>query len=129
MNIKKAGFLFYFFFLVMFEAMPQASFSGDDLRSDFNRATDLFNKEKYAAAIRLFDDYVQSGEDESGIRLIEAEYYAALSALRLQNPDAGHMKIRVGFFPVEVGGVHGKVDGRVRCSQAHVMSPSLIMVV
>ncbi len=93
MNIKKAGFLFYFFFLVMFEALPQASFSGDDLRSDFNRATDLFNKEKYAAAIRLFDDYVQSGEDESGIRLIEAEYYAALSALRLQNPDAEYRMV------------------------------------
>ena len=73
--------------------MSQASFSGNDLGSDFNRAMDLYNKEKYAAAIRLFDSYLKNDKDNSRIHLAEAEYFAALSALRLFNPDSEYRMI------------------------------------
>ena len=88
MNIRKLLFIFILLFIAVAQAFPQDSFSGDDIRSEFNRAMDLFNKEKYAPAIRLFDSYIQDEKDNPGIQLEEAEYYAALSALRLFNPDA-----------------------------------------
>ncbi len=69
-------------------ADAQMSFSGSDLGSEFNRGMDLFNKEKYAAAIRFFDSYVKSGGKSEKILVAEAEYHAALSALKLFNPDA-----------------------------------------
>lgn len=88
MNIKKLLLIFNLFFVAAAQAFPQAAFSGEDHRSDFGRAMDLFNKEKYAPAIRLFDSYIRDNTDNSSIRADEAEYYAALSALRLYNPDA-----------------------------------------
>lgn len=88
MNIRKLLFIFILFFVAVAQAVPQDSFSGDDIRSDFTRAMDLFSKEKYAPAIRLFDAYIQEGKDNNNIHRDEAEYYAALSALRLFNPDA-----------------------------------------
>ncbi len=88
MNIRKLLFIFILFFVAIARAVPQDSFSGDDIRSEFNRAMDLFNKEKYAPAIRLFDSYIREGKGNTSIRIEEAEYYAALSALKLFNPDA-----------------------------------------
>jgi len=73
--------------------MSQVSFSGDDLGSVFNRAMDMYNKEKYAAAIRLFDTYIKDSDENNKILLAEAEYYAALSALRLFNPDSEYRMI------------------------------------
>lgn len=88
MNIKKLLLIFNLFFVAAAQAFPQAAFSGEDHRSDFVRAMDLFNKEKYAPAIRLFDSYIRDNTDNNSTRADEAEYYAALSALRLYNPDA-----------------------------------------
>ncbi len=88
MNIRKLLFIFILLFVATGQAVPQDSFSGDDIRSEFNRAMDLFNKEKYAPAIRLFDSYIREAKDKTSIQLDEAGYYAALSALRLFNPDA-----------------------------------------
>lgn len=53
--------------------------------SDFFRAKELYNKEKYAAAIVLFDKYIlESGDILSG-KKSEAEFLAALSSVRLYN--------------------------------------------
>jgi TolA-binding protein len=93
MNSKKAVLILNFLFIFIFQAMPQTSFSGDDLGSVFNRAMDLYNKEKYAAAIRLFDTYIKEGDQNDKISLAEAEYYAALSSLRLFNPDSEYRMI------------------------------------
>jgi TolA-binding protein len=93
MNSKKAVLILNFLFAFIIQVMSQASFSGDDLSSVFNRAMDLYNKEKYAAAIRLFDTYIKDGDENNRISLAEAEYYAALSALRLFNPDSEYRMI------------------------------------
>jgi len=74
--------------MIMLPAVAQTSFSGEDLRSDFNRAMELYNKEKYAPAIMIFDDYVKKHAGRPDIKIMEAEYYAAMSALKLYNPDA-----------------------------------------
>ncbi|MFZ2339245.1 MAG: tetratricopeptide repeat protein [Bacteroidales bacterium] len=100
MNIRKLLFIFILLFVAVGKAVTQDSFSGDDIRSEFNRAMDLFNKEKYAPAIRLFDSYIRDAKDNTTIHLDEAEYYAALSALRLFNPDAEYrMLIYISGHP------------------------------
>jgi TolA-binding protein len=93
MNSKKTVLILNFLFVFIIQVMSQASFSGDDLGSVLNRAMDLYNKEKYAAAIRLFDTYIKKGDQTDKISLSEAEYYAALSSLRLFNPDSEYRMI------------------------------------
>ncbi|HBZ22705.1 MAG TPA: hypothetical protein DEO60_16340 [Bacteroidales bacterium] len=93
MNSKKALLIFNFLFIIIIQVLSQVSFSGNDLGSDFNRAMDLYNKEKYAAAIRLFDAYLKDDGDKNRIHIAEAEYLASLSALRLFNPDAEYRMI------------------------------------
>jgi TolA-binding protein len=88
MNSKRIVLTFIFLIAMLLPAVAQPSFSGDDIRSDFNRAMDLYNKEKYAPAIMIFDDYVKKHAGKPDIKIMEAEYYAAMSALKLYNPDA-----------------------------------------
>ena len=49
---------------------------------------ELFNKEKYPAAIRLFDSFIKDGDKSNVIMVADAEYYRSISALKLFNPDA-----------------------------------------
>jgi TolA-binding protein len=94
MNRKKLNLIIYFIISLNLVIDAQVSFSGIELGSEFNRAFDLFNKEKYAQAIRLFDSYIRDGNNlENAILMDEAEYYAALSALRLFNPDSEYRMI------------------------------------
>ena len=54
---------------------------------------ELFNKEKYPAAIRLFDSFVKSSDKSNLIEVAEAEYFSAIAALKLFNPDAEYRMI------------------------------------
>lgn len=86
---RKGGLLsFIFLFVLLFRAVSQTSFSGEDITSDFKRGVDLYNKEKYGPAIRVFDDYLKIQANQPDITTIEAEFYSAMSALKLFNPDA-----------------------------------------
>jgi TolA-binding protein len=80
-------------FLPFRNASAQVSFTGKEIGSEYNRAMDLFNKEKYPAAIRLFDDFVKVNRQSDDLLVPEAEYYAALSALKLFNADAEYRMI------------------------------------
>ncbi|MBK7132946.1 MAG: tetratricopeptide repeat protein [Bacteroidales bacterium] len=75
------------------EVKSQLPFSGKEMGSEFNRGMELFNKEKYPAAIRLLDSYVRSEDNSEKIKKDEAEYYSALSALRLFNTDAEYRMV------------------------------------
>lgn len=82
--------IFTLSYLIIYSAITysQVSFSGDELNSQYNRALDLFNKEKYPAAIRLFDSFIKNQGDGDRILMTEAEYLSAISAIRLFNPDS-----------------------------------------
>ena len=54
----------------------------------YNDAIDLFEKEKYAAAHKLFSDFVKEQDNAQSELSINAEYYAAISALYLFQKDA-----------------------------------------
>lgn len=56
----------------------------------------MFNKEKYPAAIRLFDSYLSNPENKDYLALTEARYYRAMASVNLFNPDAEYRM--VGFI-------------------------------
>jgi TolA-binding protein len=79
--------------LLCFRASSQVSFTGKEIADDYNRAMELFNKEKYPAAIRLFDEYVKNNARPGNLLVPEAEYYSALAAIRVFNADAEYRMI------------------------------------
>lgn len=73
--------------------LAQVPFTRMELGSEFNRGMELYEKEKYPAAIRLFDEFIEKGKGDR-YQLSEAEYFAALSALRLFNADAEYRMVK-----------------------------------
>src|ERR1035437_3191398 len=55
---------------------------------DFRKGIDLFNKEKYAAAQESFKMVIEHYKTATSLVKPEAEYYAAVCAIELFNPDA-----------------------------------------
>ena len=54
---------------------------------------ELYNKEKYPAAIKLFDSYIKNEPNKDLISVSEAEYYRAASSLNLFNPDGEYRMV------------------------------------
>jgi hypothetical protein len=74
--------------LPVISVSAQVPFIVNEKSSEFYRGMELFNKEKYPAAIRHFDSFINSGERSNLLLVSDAEYYSAIAALRLFNPDA-----------------------------------------
>lgn len=81
------------FILVALISLPgvtvkgQSSFSGDELNSLLSRGYEMYGKAKYASATVLFDKWL-SEEKDGGLKRSDAEYYSALSSIKLMSPDA-----------------------------------------
>jgi len=88
MNRNKFILIFSFLLIFIIQISAQVPFTVREIGSEFNRGMELFNKEKYPAAIRLFDSFVKSGDKSNLISVADAEYYSAIAALKLFNPDA-----------------------------------------
>ena len=58
---------------------------------DFRKGLSLFNKEKYAAAHEIFKAYTEESRSTTSLLKSEAEYYYAICALELFNPDAEYL--------------------------------------
>jgi TolA-binding protein len=92
--ILKKGTVYYFFLFILFFCHPvtkvsaQLPFTVKEIGSEFYRGMELFKKEKYSAAIRLFDSYIKKADNSDFILVSDAEYYAAIAALKVFNPDA-----------------------------------------
>jgi tetratricopeptide (TPR) repeat protein len=56
--------------------------------ADYRNALDLYQKQKYIAALDAFDQFVLTQRDKNNLLVIDAEYYAALCALELFHKDA-----------------------------------------
>lgn len=93
MNRNKLILIFSFLLIFIIQISSQVPFTGKEISSEFNRGMELFNKEKYPAAIRLFDLFIKSDDKSNLIIVAEAEYYSAIAALILFNPDAEYRMI------------------------------------
>ncbi|MBN1107111.1 MAG: tetratricopeptide repeat protein [Bacteroidales bacterium] len=80
--------------LFVFQALSQVPFTEKDAGSEFLRGMELFGKEKYPSAIKLFDTYLTGNIESKSNEAAEAEYHAALAALNLFNPDAEYRMIK-----------------------------------
>ena len=69
------------------------AFAGKELGSDFKRGLELYNKEKYPAAIRLFDSYINDPDNTDLLSVADAMYFRALSSINLFNPDAEYRMV------------------------------------
>jgi tetratricopeptide (TPR) repeat protein len=72
----------------------QVALMEEDISSGFKHGMELYDKEKYTAAIRFFDEWVKKPGAENLTSVETAEYYAALSALKLFNVDGEYRMIR-----------------------------------
>jgi len=66
----------------------QVSFNLSDKPSDLETGMNLYSKEKYAAAIRVFDRILADQSAEGTLVSAEAAYWGAISAMKLYHPDA-----------------------------------------
>lgn len=85
--------IFFLLTITVTEVRSQLSFTDREMGSEFTRGMELFNKEKYPAAIRLLDSFVKDGENSDMIRKDEAEYCSSVAALKLFNADAEYRMV------------------------------------
>jgi TolA-binding protein len=93
MNRSRSVLTFTFLIVFAIQAASQVPFTGKEISSDFTRAMELFNKEKYPAAIRLFDSFINDKNNTNVLEVNEAEYFRSLASLNLFNPDAEYRMI------------------------------------
>lgn len=72
-------------------AQAQGFSAPADQEADYRSAMDLYQKEQYAAAQQLFKRFVDSQSDEVNHLKSNAEYYAAMCAILLDNDDAEYI--------------------------------------
>ncbi len=92
MNKNRLVFAFTFLLGVIIQAESQVPFAGKELGSEFNRGMELFKKEKYPSAIKMFDNFIDKNQPNT-LEVNEAEYYRALATLNLFNPDAEYRMV------------------------------------
>src|ERR1035437_6534301 len=88
MNRNNFILIFCFLLLFLLPVSSQVQFTAKEIGSEFYRGMELFNKEKYPAAIRLFDSFVRNDDKSNFLLVADAEYYSSIAALKLFNPDA-----------------------------------------
>ena len=66
----------------------QVSFTGEEMTSLLNNGYEMYGKAKYAAAVTLFDKWLEAETEGNKLKRADAEYHAALASMRLMSPDA-----------------------------------------
>jgi TolA-binding protein len=94
MNRKHFILIFSSLLIFINQISSQVPFIQKEMGSEFNRGVELFNKEKYPAAIRLFDSFIKSEDRTNLINVADAEYYSAVASLKLFNSDAEYRMVR-----------------------------------
>ena len=88
MNRNKLILIFSFLLIFFLPVSSQVPFTVREIGSEFYRGMELYNKEKYPAAIRLFDSFISRSDKQDLLLIADAEYYRSVAALKLFNPDA-----------------------------------------
>ena len=87
-RVLHASLLTGFLFVTVIAVWSQKPHYFSTKESQYRRAEDLYEKQKYAAAQKLFDDFIAKNQENKDLLTVQAEYYAAKCALFLFNNDA-----------------------------------------
>ncbi len=90
LTLRRLWFLLPVLLLLAPDAFGQRPAHYAHGNADIDRAKELFNKEKYAAAQYEFQRVMERIPDRTNMVRTEAEYYSALASVRLFHDDAGH---------------------------------------
>jgi TolA-binding protein len=90
MNRNRLILILSFILIFLVQVSSQVPFTAKEMGSEFSRGMELFNKEKFPAAIRLFDSFVKGNDKSNLILVTEAEYFSAIASLKLFNSDADY---------------------------------------
>ena len=88
MRIIKHLSLLVLFLMLFASTTAQRPLAVSTTDNDYYRALELFDKEKYSAAIELFDRYIEDFGNNLDGTVSYAEYCAAISSVRLYSRDA-----------------------------------------
>ena len=69
-------------------AMCQKETAGERQRELYRQATDLYQKQKYAAAQQIYDQIAAGSEGRADLTTADAYYYAGVCSEKLDNNDA-----------------------------------------
>ncbi len=83
-----AYIILFFSFLSINYSYGQQPIQQQDPEATWERAIDLWNKEKYSAAQKQFIDAAKMYENENSSRVADCHFYTAYCALKLYNKDA-----------------------------------------
>jgi len=72
----------------------QISFIREETGPGFLKGMELYEKEKYPAAIRMFDFYLENYRGSDINHDLDAQYYSASASLKLYHPDAEYKMTR-----------------------------------
>ncbi|HHJ09307.1 MAG TPA: tetratricopeptide repeat protein [Bacteroidetes bacterium] len=87
-RVLHASLLTVFLFVTVVAVFSQKPHYFSTEESQYRRAEDLYGKQKYTAAQKLFDDFISKNKENKDLLTVQAEYYAAKCALFLFNNDA-----------------------------------------
>ncbi|MBK9478597.1 MAG: tetratricopeptide repeat protein [Bacteroidetes bacterium] len=83
----RASLILVFFCLIIFQTYAQKTTIYTDKDATFKLGVELFEKEKFGSAQKLFQKYLENSKAQTE-ETIDAEYYSAICALELFNEDA-----------------------------------------
>jgi TolA-binding protein len=75
-------------------ALAQKSIEQYDPDKLYKQAVELFEREKYTAARKLFDGVMDAAADKRDFAYSNSQYYVALCAIELNQPDAENLLMR-----------------------------------
>jgi TolA-binding protein len=76
---------------IVFSSFAQKSMNYNHRMQEFNAAKELFDNKKYSAAQHAFNQFMERQDINDAILKEDAEYYAAISAMKLYNRDVNHL--------------------------------------
>src|SRR6056297_3307170 len=89
-SLKISGF----FLILIFSGMlvkGQESVRYSNRQEAFDKAMILYEHKKYSAAQRAFNEFARRNSNDDALLKEDAEYYAAMCAMKLYNLDVSHL--------------------------------------
>ena len=90
-TIKHRFLIITIFTTISLSALCQKTYIYTSALSDYNKGLELFNKEKFSSAQKVFDNILKDNPDNLSDINTDAQYFSAICAMELFNKDAEYL--------------------------------------